>query len=276
MALYTLLRNGMSNATEEDFSNLAVAFLNSGGGVVGASDYMVSQQATPNNSVLVNTGRAYVPNSTGTMTYATLMDATQSVTIAGNSSGNPRIDAIVLYINLSVSPDANADNVAQLYDVQGAPGSSPTAPTNSQILTAIGSGNPYIVLANVNVANGFTSITSANITDERTFAGLVAAPTFLANGNSGTAATVNWSSATTQSFTLTGNCTFTFSNPVLGDKLVLILTQDSTGSRTVTWPGSVLWSNDSAPSLTTTAGAVDMVGFIYNGTNYLGFSSLNY
>jgi len=167
---YVDIRNGQSSCTEQGLSNIAVAFVNAGGGVVGANDYLVQQQASPNNTVLVAVGKAYVPTADGTMVYATRMDATQNVTIAANSSGNPRIDAVVLYIDLSVSPDAAADNVAKFFDVQGTPSGSPVAPTNAQILAAIGSGNPYLTLATVAAANGFTSINSSNLTDQRAIA----------------------------------------------------------------------------------------------------------
>lgn len=52
----------------------------------------------------------------------------------------------------------------------------------------------------------------------------------------------------------------------------LVLQQDGTGSRIVTWPGSVSWDAGSAPTLTTTAGKSDVLTFICaDGTNWLGF-----
>ena len=166
-AHYVSIIDGQSNATDKDLANVAIAFLTSGGGVVGTGDYAVAAQSSPNNTVQVAVGRAYVPTSDGTMVYSTLLDAIGSVTITANSSGVAQIDTIVLYIDLSVSPDANADNVAKFADVRGTAG---VAPTNSQILTAIGSSNPYISLANIAVANGFVSINNSNITDERQIA----------------------------------------------------------------------------------------------------------
>lgn len=92
-------------------------------------------------------------------------------------------------------------------------------------------------------------------------------------GNSGTALTVDWSVASAQKVTLTGNCTFTFSNPTAGGVYVLELAQDATGSRTVVWPGSVKWSGGTAPTLTTTASKTDVFTFYYTGANYLGVTS---
>lgn len=96
-------------------------------------------------------------------------------------------------------------------------------------------------------------------------------------GNSSTAITINWATATTQKVTLTGNCTFTFSNPVAGGVYVLRAHQDATGTRTVTWPAAVHWSGGTAPTLTTTASKVDVFTFHYDGATYFGVTSgLNY
>ena len=75
---------------------------------------------------------------------------------------------------------------------------------------------------------------------------------------------------------LTGNCTFTFSNPVAtGDSssFTLILEQDGTGSRTATWPASVKWAAATAPTLTTTADKFDVLAFttVDGGTRWFGF-----
>ena len=94
-------------------------------------------------------------------------------------------------------------------------------------------------------------------------------------GNSGTSKTIVWTNGNKQYITLTGNCTFTFTSPsgAVGN-FMLRLVQDGTGSRTVTWPASVKWPSGTAPTLTTTAGGVDIVSCYYNGTNYYCVASL--
>lgn len=69
-------------------------------------------------------------------------------------------------------------------------------------------------------------------------------------------------------------------NPVSGSWVELYLKQDATGSRTVTWPGNVLWENGSAPSLTPNPNAIDKVFLRYHvptatwwGTYNLNISS---
>lgn len=96
------------------------------------------------------------------------------------------------------------------------------------------------------------------------------------NGNSGTSDTIDWGASNKQKSTLTGNCTFVFTAPTGPCSLILKLVQDGTGSRTVTWPANVKWPAGTAPTLTTTAGRVDIITFYYDGTNYYGNSSLNF
>jgi hypothetical protein len=98
-------------------------------------------------------------------------------------------------------------------------------------------------------------------------------------GSSGTAYTVDLSTANIFDITMTGNCTFTFSNPPssgVSYSFMLILDQDATGSRTATWPASVKWPNGSTPTLTTTANKTDILNFITvdGGTTYYGALSL--
>ena len=55
--------------------------------------------------------------------------------------------------------------------------------------------------------------------------------------------------------------------PVDGQKLIFEITQDATGSRTLTWGTNYAFSTDlPAPTLTTTAAATDVLGFMYSAT----------
>jgi len=100
--------------------------------------------------------------------------------------------------------------------------------------------------------------------------------TLVTNGTSGSAATIDLENGNFYKITLTANCTLTFSNPPASGtagSFTLFLVQDGTGSRTVTWPGTVDWAAATAPTLTTTAAAVDVLTFITldGGTVWNGF-----
>jgi hypothetical protein len=93
-------------------------------------------------------------------------------------------------------------------------------------------------------------------------------------GASGAAVTLpDVSSATIHVVTLTANCTFTFPTASAGKSFTLVLQQDGTGSRSVTWPIGTRWPGGVAPTLTTTANAVDYVTFLSPATSWHGFLS---
>jgi hypothetical protein len=102
-----------------------------------------------------------------------------------------------------------------------------------------------------------------------------AAPVIFNNGLSGATATLDLSTSLTQLITVDANVAFTLSNPVVGHTYRIILTQDSTGGWTYTWPGTVLWPSAVAPT-GSAANKVDMVSLFWNGTNYFGRYETNY
>ncbi len=89
--------------------------------------------------------------------------------------------------------------------------------------------------------------------------------------NTGTAYTVVNTAASILDLTLTGNCVFTFPTPASGGQFTLLLTQDATGSRTVTWPTSVRHPGGTAPTITATASRTDALTFLSDGTYWLCF-----
>jgi len=93
---------------------------------------------------------------------------------------------------------------------------------------------------------------------------------------SGASQTINFATADVWDITLTANCTLTLSGFTTGnpDYLTLVLRQDGTGSRTVTWPTITWIGTGIAPILQTAAGGVDsVVLFSFDGgTNVYGIA----
>ena len=96
------------------------------------------------------------------------------------------------------------------------------------------------------------------------------------DGNSSTADTIDWTTGPFHKSTMTGNCTYTFTAPSGPARIQLKLVQDATGSRTATWPAAVKWPAGTAPTLSTSANAEDIITFYYDGTSYYGVDSLNF
>jgi hypothetical protein len=65
--------------------------------------------------------------------------------------------------------------------------------------------------------------------------------------------------------------TMTFPSLAAGRSIVLVLKQDGSGNRAVTWPASVKWAGASTPSLTSTASRSDVFSFTcVDGTSWIG------
>ena len=87
--------------------------------------------------------------------------------------------------------------------------------------------------------------------------------------NSSTAITLSLTNGTVQIITLTGSATITMPTAVAGKSFTLLLKQDATGSRTVTW-ATVAWPAGTAPTITSTASKMDKYVFISDGTYWYG------
>lgn len=69
-----------------------------------------------------------------------------------------------------------------------------------------------------------------------------------------------------------GNITIALSNVTTGQVIKIDITQDGTGSRTVTWFSTIRWADGVVPTLTTTASKRDSFGFECTGSGtYDGF-----
>lgn len=104
-------------------------------------------------------------------------DAIETVTISAANATYPRIDSVVVYIDSAIQPTTavidNVNGILKFAAVAGTPAASPTAPTESMIQAAIGAGNRYMVLADVKVPNGATSMNTATFTDRRKVATMI-------------------------------------------------------------------------------------------------------
>jgi hypothetical protein len=89
-------------------------------------------------------------------------------------------------------------------------------------------------------------------------------------GSSGGTITPNISLGSIQSITLTSNMTFSsITNINAGQSFTFIVTQDGTGSRTLT---STMKFAGNSRTLSTAANSIDIISVFYNGSTY--FASL--
>lgn len=137
-----------------------------------ANDSSLAVSAGTGMNVTVAIGNGLISTGTG-FARRIATDATNTVSLTAASTANPRIDAIVAYIDNAVTPTTsvvdNTNGVLKFKSVAGSPTANPSAPTAQAIQSSVGAGNPYMVLAYVAVAKNATA--AGAITDVRKIAG---------------------------------------------------------------------------------------------------------
>ena len=112
------------------------------------------------------------------------------------------------------------------------------------------------------------ALAASDIADDLiTSAKLNYSETTLTDGSS-----ITWDASTQDvaKVTLGGNRTLgSASNGTTGQFISLLIIQDGTGSRTLTWNAAYEFASDTAPTLTTTANLGDVFVFRYNGSKWL-------
>lgn len=143
-----------SHTAEND--RLTAQALYSTTGVIGNS-MQVTAQGSPNMTVNAGSGWCSIVSSTSNAgVYVGYNDAPVILTIATSDATNPRIDLIVATVNDQAYSGVTNNITYQV--ITGTPAGSPTAPATP---------SNSISLAQIAVAAGVTTITSANITDTR-------------------------------------------------------------------------------------------------------------
>jgi len=186
---------------------------------------------------------------------------TLALTVAGTSGGVP-------YFSSSAAWATSAVLTASAIMVGGGAGAAPsTITTGTGVVTALGlavSGSGSIVLG--------TSPTVNNPTVTNYVESVVAIGTVT------TTNTIALTNGTVQTATLTAStaCTFTMPTATAGKSFVLLLKQAaSTGNGTAVFT-SVKWGTAGAPTITATAGKMDILTFFADGTNWYGSITQGY
>ena len=153
--------------------------------------------------------------------------------------------------------------------------------TSATALVQTGDTNGNLVFQTNGTTTAMTIDTSQNVT----FTGNLTNPTVknyvesvVAIGTVTTTNTISLTNGTVQTATLTAStaCTFTMPTATAGKSFVLLLKQAAaTGNGTATFTG-VKWGTAGAPTITATAGKMDILTFIADGTNWYGSIAQGY
>lgn len=156
-----LWMQGLSTHTANMYRRWLDGLANLKSGIFTSGDFTVTQNGTPNMSVNVATGMAFVrgtEDATNQGMYWVENEASQNVSIGAAHATLNRIDLVVIRIRDNAY-STGPSNDATIFVVAGTPASSPSAPSAPP--------NSFI-LAEVTVGAAVTSIVTANIANKRT------------------------------------------------------------------------------------------------------------
>jgi hypothetical protein len=212
------------------------------------------------------------------------------VLISGNFSELPQGDAVLgASVTLTANPsglilvgtDLGIDGVA-LVSGQAAQTTANTALASGNAAlvnagTALASGNAALVSASTALASGNASLSA--LTSKVSKAGDVISGTLVVSSQSyGTVATfvgsgvinLNFRTSNNHEITLQGNSTLGAPvSPSGGQSGAVVIRQDGTGSRTLSYSGGWAFAGGTAPTLTTTASGVDLLIYYVNNPSQI-------
>ena len=198
------------------------------------------------------------------------------------SSGNPlkivkgtEIDTEFNNIATAIATKIDSDAELAVWATKTAPSGDTVGTTDTQTLTnktiAYGS-NTLTDVVGVNATQTLTAKTLTNPTITNYV------ETVVAIGTVSSSHTLSLTSGTVQTATLTAStaCTFTMPTATAGKSFILLLKQAATtGNGTATFTG-VKFNVVGTPTMTATAGRMDIFSFVSDGTNWYGSASQGY
>ena len=260
---------------------------------------MSGAAATTNPDYIVS----YADNNGTTFTEGALDGALNGVTdvtvVSAPASSTRRIiksiyienkDTAAVTVTIKYDNNATQRTIAKVtLNIGDTWSTDGTYDTNGALKQTLGTVNLASVTGTLPIANGGTGATTLAGASITTFTGTetltnktLTNPTVTNytetpfTANSSTAITLALTNGTVQIITLTGNATITMPTATSGKSFIIMLKQDATGSRSVTW-STVKYPSGTAPTITATASRQDIFSFFADGTNWYGTTvGLNY
>lgn len=244
----TGVNNGSNTITLGGNVSTAGAFTTAGAFGLTLTTTALTSVTLPTSGTLVNSAVTTLSSlaSIGTITTGTWNGGVIGAAYGGTGVANNAASTLTI-----------TGNFATTLTVTGATGV--TLPTTGTLATLAG-------------AEGLTNKTLTNPTVTNYVESVVVIGTVT------TTNTLSLTNGTVQTATLTAStaCTFTMPANVAGKSFVLLLKQAAaTGNGTATFT-SVKWGTAGAPTITATAGKMDILSFIADGTNWYGSIAQGY
>jgi Concanavalin A-like lectin/glucanases superfamily len=209
------------------------------------------------------TGSVDVTAGTGTSVAVSGQDVV--VTNTGVTSLNGQTGTVDITAGTGISVSASGGNV-QVTNTAIAPTFADSIVNTSGTVTLVGDasspGDSMYYGTNPSGTKGYYLLPVQSITPV-TLTGITGATT------------INWALSDNWIIDLVGASTFSFTNAVAGESILLRLFQNGTGSLGVTWPSNLFWANNSA-LVASGANKMDEVMVNYDGTNFYATFAANF
>ena len=205
---------------------------------------------------------------------------------SGSCTGNAAsATAATTATNVTVADESTDTSCNVLFttaatgDLPPKSGTNLTFNSNTGLLTATGFSGALTGNVTGNVSGSAATVTTAaqtNITSVGTLTGITIDGAYEQVAEAVGALEIDCSTGNYFTKTISGNSTFTFANPASSGTVTSFTLELTHSSGTVTWPASVKWNADTAPTLTT--GKTHLFMFVTDdgGTRYRGSALVDY
>ena len=240
---------------------------------IGTLSALTVDDVAVDGKVITMTGSSsdtavFTAGTNGTLSIVTTDDSAAAANITITADGTFEADGTTITLDSSGDIVLDADGADVIFKDDGTSILSFTNSSSDAVITAGVQDKDIIFKGD----DGGSAVTSLTLDMSNSGAAVFSAAAYNAEATLTDASTISWNAITqpVAKVTLGGNRTLgAASGGVAGAFVSLLIIQDGTGSRTVSFNAAYEFAEDTAPTLTTTASKGDLFVFRYNGSKWL-------